>query len=77
MLLMFIIVSSVFQVFLQVFQMHVSNVSFVFKRALQLLYLDVSKLDRMLHLPPRSSAVSPQCQAREASTGGHGPRLST
>jgi hypothetical protein len=41
------------------------NVSFVFRCILQLLYLDVSKLDRVLHLPPRISIVLPRCQARE------------
>ena len=35
------------------FQTHVLNVSSVFKRMLQVLYLDVSKLDRVLHLPHR------------------------
>jgi hypothetical protein len=50
MLRMFIMVSSVFHVFLQVFQTHVSNVSFVFRRILQLLHLDVLKPDRVLHL---------------------------
>ena len=34
-------------------QTHVSNVSFVFRHMLQLWHLDVSKLDRVLHLPPR------------------------
>jgi hypothetical protein len=42
-----------FQVFLQVFQTYVLNVSSVFKRMLQVLYLDVSKVDWVLHLPPR------------------------
>jgi hypothetical protein len=45
--------SSGFRVFLQVFQMHVSNVSSDFRRMLQMLHLDVSKLDRVLHLHPR------------------------
>ena len=40
-----------FQVFLQMFQMHVLNVSSVFRRMLQVLYLDVSKVDRVLHVP--------------------------
>jgi hypothetical protein len=44
---------SIFQVFLQVFQTHVLNVSFVFKRMLQVLYLDVSKVDWVLQLPSR------------------------
>ena len=42
-----------FQVFLQVFHMHVSSVSSAFRRMLQVLHLDVSKVDRVLHLPPR------------------------
>jgi hypothetical protein len=42
-----------FMCFFQVFQMHVSNVSSVFIRMLQVLYLDVSKVDRVLHLSPR------------------------
>ena len=56
---------------LQVFQKHVSNVSFVFRRTLQLLHLDVSKLDRVLYLSPRFSAVSPWCQTREGGGGPH------
>jgi hypothetical protein len=58
---MFTMVSSVFQVFLQVFRTHDSNVSFVFR---SMLHLNVLKLDRVLHLPPRSFAVSSRCQAR-------------
>jgi hypothetical protein len=42
-----------FQVLLQVFQMYVSSVSSVFRRMLKVLHLDVSKVDRMLHIPPR------------------------
>jgi hypothetical protein len=75
---MFTIVSSIFQVFLQVFQTHVSNVLFVFRRILQLLHLDVSKLDRVLHLPPRLSTVSPWCQAWNVGggpTGADGPHV--
>jgi hypothetical protein len=41
-----------FQVFLQVFQMHVSSVLSVFRCILQVLCLDVSKVYRMLHLSP-------------------------
>ena len=59
-----------FQVFLQVFQTHVS---FVFRRILQLLHLNVSKLDRVLYLSPRISVVSPRCQTQKASAGGGGP----
>jgi len=36
----------------QLFHKHVSSVSTAFRRMLQLLYLDVSKVDRMLHLSP-------------------------
>jgi hypothetical protein len=50
---MFAIVSRVFQVFLQVFHMHVLNVSLVFTHMLQMLHLDVSKVDRVMHLPAR------------------------
>jgi hypothetical protein len=42
MLRMFTLVSSAFQVFLQVFHTHGLNVSFVFRHMLQLLHLDVS-----------------------------------
>jgi hypothetical protein len=58
-----------FHVFLQVFQTHVS---FVFRRMLHLLHLDISKLDWVLQLPPRLSAVSPRCQTQE---GGGGPHV--
>ena len=34
-----------------------------------LLHLDASKLDRVLYLPPRLSAFSPWCQAREGEGG--------
>jgi hypothetical protein len=42
-------VSNNFQVLLQVFQMHVSSVSSVFKRVLQMLHLNVPEVDRVLH----------------------------
>ena len=41
------------QMFLQVFQTHVSSVSSIFRRILQVLHLDVLKVGRVLHLPPR------------------------
>jgi hypothetical protein len=44
--------SSVFQVFLQLFQTYVASVSIVFERMLQMFYLDVLKVDRVLYLPP-------------------------
>jgi hypothetical protein len=78
---MFTIVSSVFQVFLQMFEMQVSNVSFVFRRMLQVLHLDVSKLDRVLHLPPRLllSRLGVRCgkraQAEAVSDGAGGPHV--
>jgi sensor histidine kinase YesM len=39
-----------FRYFLQVFQMHVSSVSSAFRRMLQMFHLDVSKVDRVLHM---------------------------
>jgi hypothetical protein len=42
-----------FQVFLQVFQTLVLIVSSVFRRIFQVLYLDISKVDQVLRLPPR------------------------
>jgi hypothetical protein len=42
-----------FQVFLQVFQMHVLSISSVFIRMLQMLHLDILKVDQVLHLSPR------------------------
>ena len=47
----FAMVSSAIQVFLQVFQMHVSSV--LSARMLQVLHLNVSKVDRVLHLTHR------------------------
>ena len=49
----FTMVFKCFQVFLQVFQIHVSSISSAFRRMLQVLYLNVSKVDRVLHLPSR------------------------
>ena len=43
-------VPNVFQVFSQVFHTLVSSVSFVFFCMLQLLHMDVSKVDRVLHM---------------------------
>jgi hypothetical protein len=44
----------VFHVFFcKSFQMHVLSVSSVFRRMLQVLHLDVSEIDRVLHLHPR------------------------
>jgi hypothetical protein len=52
------------------FQTHF-KFSFVFRRMLQLMHLDVSKLDQVLHLPTCLSVVSPWCQAREDIDGPH------
>ena len=49
----FAMVSIVFHMFLQVFQMHVSSILSGFKRMLQVLHVNVLKVDRVLHLPPR------------------------
>ena len=38
--------------------MHVSNVSCAFRCMLQVLHLDVSKVDRVLHLAPSSSLTA-------------------
>ena len=46
MLCMFAMVFKCFQVFLQVFQKHVSSVSSTFRHMLQGLHLNVSKVDR-------------------------------
>jgi hypothetical protein len=42
-----------------VFQMHVSCVSSAFRRMLQVLHLDVSKVDQILHLSLHFYAASP------------------
>jgi hypothetical protein len=47
-------VSSAFKVFSE----HVSSVSTVFRRMLQLLYLDILKVDQVLHLSSPLSAAS-------------------
>jgi hypothetical protein len=48
---MFTMVLKCFQMFLQVFQMHVSSVSSVFFCIfLQVLHLDILKVNRMLHI---------------------------
>jgi hypothetical protein len=49
----FAMVSSVFQLFLQAYHMYVSSVSFALKRMLQVLHLNILKVDQVLHLPPR------------------------
>jgi hypothetical protein len=47
---MFAMVFKHFYVFFQVFQKHVSSVSSIFRRMLQVLQLYVLKLDRVLHM---------------------------
>ena len=62
--------------------MHVPSVLSAFRRMLQVLYLDVSKVDRVLHLPPHlllsrlgvsllSTALHPP-QTREGGAGDGG-----
>ena len=45
-------------VFFQVLQKQVSSISTAFILMLQLLYLDISKVDQVLHLPSLTSATS-------------------
>jgi hypothetical protein len=42
-----------FQMFLQVFQIHISSASSIFRHMLQVLHLDILKVDQVLNLPPR------------------------
>jgi hypothetical protein len=58
------IFASVFQVFLQVFQMHVLSVSYVVRRMLQRLHQDVSS-------PSLLSTASPQCLLLLQALAGH------
>jgi hypothetical protein len=62
-----------FQVFFQVFQKHVSSVSTAFKHMLQLLYLDASKVNQVLHLssPPyvALSLPAPAGHPNDAASG--------
>jgi hypothetical protein len=62
----------VLRCFCKCFQIHVSSVSSVFRRMLQVLHLDVSKIDRVLHLAPSSSsAASPRCLYLLLALAGH------
>jgi hypothetical protein len=65
----FAMVFKCFQVFLRVFQTHVSSVSSVFRRTFQMLHLDVSKVDRVLHMlqwdPPTAAPASAARAAAE------------
>jgi hypothetical protein len=45
----------------QVFHMYVSGVSSAFRRTLQVLYADISKVDQVLYLLRRFSAASHRC----------------
>jgi len=52
--------------------MHISSVSSVLRRMLQVLHLDVSKIDRMLDLTPSSpSTASPRCHHLLSASVGH------
>jgi hypothetical protein len=72
MLRMFAIFFKCFHVFFQVFQKHVSSISSVFRRILQVLHLDVLKVDRVLHLSS-PSAASPRCLLLLPAPVGHPP----
>jgi hypothetical protein len=55
-----------------VFEMHVSSVSSILRRMLQVLYLNVSKVDRVLHLASSSPpATSPWCLHLLSMLPGH------
>jgi hypothetical protein len=62
-----------FQGFLGVFASFQTHVLFVFRRMLQLLYLDVSNLHRVLHLPSRLSVVRLGVRRRKAKAVPTGP----
>jgi hypothetical protein len=50
--------SSVSGVFFKCFQTHISSVSSFFRRMLQVLHLDVSKVDRVLHILQRDPTAT-------------------
>jgi hypothetical protein len=50
-------------VFLQVFQTYILSVSFIFKRMFQMLHLDVSKVDRVLHMLQWDPHVAATCNS--------------
>jgi hypothetical protein len=58
-----------------VFQMHVLSVSSAFRRMLQVLHLNVSKVDWVLHLPPGFFVASPRCLLLLPALVGHPPPL--
>ena len=67
-----------FYVFFQVFHMHASCISSDFRRMLQVYYLNISKVDRVLHLPPhlllpRLDVSSASGAASEVQHGRLGP----
>jgi hypothetical protein len=59
---MFAMVFKCFRCFFKCFQTHVSSVSSVFRYMLQVLHLDVSKVDQVLHMLQRDPTA--------AATGG-------
>ena len=65
--------SRVFMCFLQVFQTHVLSVLSVFRRMLQMFYRDRSKVDWVLHLPPRFFAASLRCLLLLPASARHPP----
>ena len=72
MLCMFYMVFKCFQMFLHVFQIHVSNVSSAFRCMQQVLHLDVLKVDRVLHLACSSPlSGSPWCLQLLSAPAGH------
>jgi hypothetical protein len=77
MLRMFAMIFKCFKVFLQVFQMHVSSVLSVFFYILQVLYLDVLKINRVLHIgcawEVGGGASGTRAGARNTDTGGQCP----
>jgi hypothetical protein len=68
--------SQVFQVFfLQVFRTHVSSVSSVNRYMLQVLYLDVSKVDRVLHTLQCDPTTAAAGKDARGSGRGHSRRV--
>jgi hypothetical protein len=76
-------VCNVFQVFFQVFQTHISSVSSIFFFMLQMLYLDVSKVDWALHMicTWKGTGASGLSKGDAGAVGRHpgdeGPRVDT
>jgi hypothetical protein len=55
------------------FQKHVSSVSSAFRHMLQVLHFDVSKVNRVLHLPCHFSAISSRCLLLLRASARHPP----